>query len=57
MTTEHIHITTDGDTHWVECFAAHPDAEHGEPIHPISPGDRWDDVAAKVSAHNCEDHQ
>jgi hypothetical protein len=49
-----IHVTYDGDTHWLQCFADDPDAEHGEIIHPIDAGDSWDEMAAKVAAHRAE---
>jgi hypothetical protein len=49
-----IHVTYDGDTYWLECFADDPDAENGRIVHPISAGDPWGDLVAKVAAHRAE---
>jgi hypothetical protein len=48
-----IHVTTDGDTHWLECFADDPDAEHGTVVAPVEPGDAWNDLGVKVRAHEA----
>ncbi len=48
-----VFVTTDGGTHWLECFARDINAEHGYPIHPISPGDAWPELVAKVTGHRC----
>ena len=49
-----VFVTYDGDTYWLQCFADDPDAEHGDPIHPIDAGDNWDELVAKVTAHQAE---
>lgn len=51
----HIAVTYDGDTYWLACFAAKPDSDLGDTIHPIDAGDTWDTLAAKARAHllNC----
>lgn len=51
----HIFVTYDGDTYWLACFAADPDAEHGYPIHPIDAGDTWPELLAQVASHRCLD--
>lgn len=52
-----VHITTDGDTQWLECFADDPSAEHGALICPVEPGGSWWELADKVdrhvTAHGC----
>lgn len=49
-----IHVTTDGDTLWLYCFADDPDAERGDLICPVEPGDSWQDLAKAVDAHIIE---
>lgn len=49
----HLYVTFDGDTHWLACFAADPDGEHGDPIHGIDAGDAWGDLLTKVAEHRC----
>ncbi len=49
-----IHVTTDGDTLWLECFADDPDAEDGAIIRPVEPGDSWWDLAEAVDRHIVE---
>jgi hypothetical protein len=49
-----IFVTFDGDTHWLECFAADPDADHGDPIHPIDAGDTWEQLTERVNHHRVE---
>lgn len=49
-----IHVTYDGDTHWLECFADYPDAESGALIGSINAGDSWWDLAKKVDSHIVE---
>jgi len=51
----HIYVTFDGDSHWLECFAADPDADDGQIVAPVGSGDKWDVLAARVSAH-CTEH-
>lgn len=50
-------VTSDGDTHWLECFHRTPDAEYGSIIRPIEPGDDLaviaTDVVAHQRAHGC----
>jgi hypothetical protein len=46
-----IHVTTDGDTLWLYCFADDPDAERGELIRAVEPGDSWWDLAEAVDQH------
>ncbi|GAA0719427.1 hypothetical protein Drose_05750 [Dactylosporangium roseum] len=40
-----VHITTDGDTLWLEC--------HGHQIRSVEPGDTWDELLAAVQRHQC----
>jgi hypothetical protein len=47
----HLHITTDGDTLWLKCFADDPDAEDGPIVCMVEPGDEWDVMAAQVASH------
>lgn len=49
-----IHVTYDGDTYWLECFAGDHEAEHGQIIHPIDAGDAWDTLAEKVAIHQAQ---
>lgn len=49
-----IHVTYDGDTHWLECFADDPNAEHGDIIGTLDAGDKWDDLCALVFVHQSE---
>jgi hypothetical protein len=49
-----VYVTYDGDTHWLACFKDEPDSESGDVIHPISPGDSWDTLTAKVREHRAE---
>ena len=55
-TGEHppVHVTTDGDTLWLECFADDPDADRGKIIRPVEPGDSWWDLAEAVDRHITE---
>lgn len=46
-----IRVTTAGDTLWLQCFAGNPDAERGEIVWPVEPGDSWWDLAKAVDAH------
>ena len=46
-----IHVTYDGDTHWLECGDS--DAE-GEVIHPIEAGDSWETLVRKVAVHQAQ---
>jgi hypothetical protein len=48
-----IHYTYDG-CGWLECFAGDSDAEHGSAVCTVEPGDTWDDLAARVTAHQAE---
>jgi hypothetical protein len=51
-----IHFTADGCM-WLSCFADDPDAERGELIANVEPGDEWSALALKVrehqAAHGC----
>lgn len=55
-TAQHVYVTFDGDTHWLACFGADPDAEFGDPIHPIDAGDTWQELATKVNNHVAACH-
>ncbi len=46
-----VYVTYDGDTHWLECD--HGTGE-GSIIAPVEPGDKWDDLVAKVREHQAE---
>lgn len=60
MSSHPIAITTDGGAISLACWQGLPDdAESGEHIRFIDPGDRWDEISADVArhqaAHGCGD--
>jgi hypothetical protein len=48
-----IHFTADGCM-WLSCFADDPDAEDGQIIANVEPGDEWGALAEKVREHQAE---
>jgi hypothetical protein len=48
-----IHFTENGAM-FLQCFADDPDADSGQIIDPVDPGDSWDTLAAKVREHQAE---
>lgn len=60
MTGHPIAVTTDGGTLSLACWQGLPDdAESGEHIRFVDPGDQWDEITADVArhqaAHGCGD--
>ena len=49
-----VAVTFDGDTHWLECFADDLDAEDGDLVAQVDAGTHWDELLAKVAAHQAE---
>jgi hypothetical protein len=46
-------VSTDGATTSLQCYADDPDAEDGQFITFVDLGDKWDDMAAKVTEHQA----
>lgn len=53
MTCPNLYVTTDGDTLWLQCFTTDPDAEHGDTVRSLEPGDRWEEIRADITGHRC----
>jgi hypothetical protein len=49
-----IHVTYDGDTHWLQCFSDDPGREKGVIVDPIDIGDSWATLAEKVAEHQAQ---